>query len=651
MKNRIGIYICHCGSNISDYVDVEKVKEEISKEDGVVLAKTTIFACADSAQKEIIQDIKENKLDGMVVASCSPRLHLFTFRDVAERADLNPYNYVQANIREQGSWAHSDKPDEATEKAIRVIKAAIKKARLSEPLTPPEISSENVVLVVGAGISGMRTAIELADMDSHVYLIERDHYIGGRVSQWGEVFTTDESGDQIVSDLYDEIRKRENITLFTGTEIESKSGSVGNFDVVLKIKPRYFKPASKIKDRKKFDKKVEKAIDICPEKVPDDFDFKLTERKAIYRNHPGQFPEFPVIDDNSCTKCGKCVEVCPEIDLDQKEETTTIKVGSIVLCTGFDPYEPKEDEFGYKKMDNVLTLPEFRRLIELNDSDELKYNNRKIANIAYIYCVGSRQIDGDNKYCSRYCCTAAIHTAILAKKKYKNIKNFHFHRGIRSYGKLEALYEESLSKNGDLYFQSSDDSLPVVEREQDKAIVKINDILTFGREIEMPADIVVLVTGMVPRQNQSLVRILKVPIGRDAFFNEVHPKLKPVEIIIDGIFIGGTCHAPKNISETMNSSLSAAVKANSLVGKGRIELEPIIAKIDPVKCEWCDKCTEACPYDAILKTEYKGKSVASVTKANCKGCGMCMPVCPVNAIELIGYSDKEIESMIEALAQ
>jgi len=649
MRNRIGVYICHCGSNIADYVDVEKAKEEVSKEKGVVLAKTMIFACADSAQKEIIQDIKDSKLDGMVVASCSPKLHLYTFRNAAGRAGLNPYNYVQANIREQVSWAHSDKPEEATEKAIRVIKAAIARASLSESLTTTRISSENSVLVVGAGVAGMRSALELADMGSTVYLIEKDHYIGGRVPQWGEVFASDEKGEEIIASLYDEIQKRENITLFTGTEIKATSGSVGNFDVTLQIRPRYFKNEKKISNKEKFEKCLQEATDICPEKVPDNFDFGLTERKAIYKNHPGQFPQWPAIDDESCTRCNRCAEILSEIDFNQKEETVTINVGAIIVSTGFDPYEPKDGEFGYSQIDNVVTLQEFRRLIELNDGAEFIYKKKKIKKISYIYCVGSRQIDGENKYCSRYCCTAAIHTAILVKKKFGDIRNFHFHRGVRSYGKHEALYNES-STNGDLYFQSEDDVLPSVEKEKGKTIVKINDILTLNREITVDTDLVVLVTGIVPRENKLLVNILKVPIGIDKFFNEIHPKLKPVEIVIDGIYIAGACQAPKNITKTTMSSLTASIKANSLISKGEIELEPTLAEIDRKACDWCGKCEEVCCFNAIVKTKSGRKTIATVNKANCKGCGICLPVCPVNAIDLIGFTDKEIESMIDALA-
>jgi len=649
MRNRIAVYICHCGSNISDYVDVEKVREAAAEEEGVVLARTTMFACSDSAQSEMIEDIRKNEIDGMVVASCSPKLHLFTFRSVAERAGLNPYNYIQANIREQVSWAHSDKPEDATEKAIRIVRMAIARARLSEPLSPPSIASENVMLVVGAGVAGMRAAVELADMGSRVYLIERDHYVGGRVGQWGELFTTEEAGEELVERLYNQVVEREGITLLTGTELVSCSGSVGNFDLTLKKLPRYFNPEAA--DTGYFADRMKEAEKICPEQTEDSYDFALSFRKAFRLPHPGEFPAAPAIDMEACTRCGKCAEVLPGVDLEQEEEVIRITAGAVVLSTGFDPYQPPRGEFGYGEIDNVLTLQEFKRLMMLQRKNgDLVYNNIKINKISYIYCVGSRQVEGDNKYCSRYCCSAAIHTANLITEKFPGVKNFHFHRGIRSYGKLEKLYEESCT-NGDIYFQSSDDELPEVRREGNETIVRINDILTLGKEMEVETDLVVLVTGMIPRENKQLVDILKVPVGRDGFFNEVHPKLKPVEVVIDGIFIAGTCNSPRNITESMNSALSAAVKSNSLVSAGEIELEPTMAAIDHGVCEWCGRCQEACPFDAIVREDYQGQEVATVNEANCKGCGMCLPVCPVNAIQLTGHSDAEIESMIDALME
>jgi len=639
MRNKIGVYICHCGSNISDYVDVEKVKEAAGQQNGVILAKTTMFACSDSAQNEIIEDIQNNQLDALVVASCSPKLHVPTFRGVAVRAGLNPYNYVQVNIREQGSWAHSDNSEMATVKAINLVRAGIARVSHSEELSPMKISAINSVTVVGAGLSGMRSAIELADMGTDVILLEKEHFVGGRTAQWGDLFTTHETGYEVVTRLYEEVKKHSNIKLFTGAEMTSCSGSVGNFNIKIKIKPRFVKPECK-------ELNIDKAIEVCPVEVDDEFNFNLTKRKAIFKNYDSEYPHIPAIDADNCTFCGECQKICENIDLEQKEEVLELQTGAILLCSGFDPYEPPEGEFGYKTIDNVITLQQFKRLIELNNG-KMIYNGKEIRDVAYIYCVGSRQFDGENKYCSRYCCTSAIHTAIQVKEKY-NIRNFHVNRGIRTYGKQELLYEQS-SKQGDVYFQFYEDSVPEIEKKGEKAVIKIEDFLTGGKEIEITSDLIVLVTGMVRRKDISIGSVLKVPVGRDKFYNEIHPKLRPVETVIDGIFIAGACQAPKNITETMKSSLSAAAKANSLLRDEEIELEPTLAKVNYKACTWCGKCAEICPFDAIDMVEYDGKNVAKVVEEKCKGCGMCTPVCQEDALDVIGFTNVEMESMIEAL--
>ncbi len=641
MNKKLGVYICHCGGNISDYVDVEKVRQSIENEEGVFIAKTTMFACGDSNQKEMVDDIKNNHLDGVVVASCSPKLHLLTFRAVTERGGLNKYNYVHANIREQASWAHSDDKAGATEKAIHIVKAAIAKVRYAESLEPIKIHSIKSVAVIGGGVAGMKAAIELSNLGCQVYMIEREYFVGGRVSQWDSLFTTNETGKELVTRLYNDLVKQKNIAVYTGTEVISCSGNIGDFKLKIKTTPRYIKDKCNLGE-------LQNAIDACPVEVPDDFNFNITNRKAIYHNFPGEYPQSPVIDIKNCTRCGACEKICENVDFSQIEEITDINVGSVLMATGFDPYIPADGEFGYNLFDNVVTLPQFKRIIDLSD-ERLTFKGREIKNIAYIYCVGSRQVEGENKYCSRYCCTSAIHAAITAKKKFRNIYNFHFTRGIRTYGKQEILYDES-SRMGDIYLQAYENDPPVVTSSKDKTFVRINDILTGKKELEVEADLVVLVTGMVPRKDNSVGSLFKLPKGRDKFYNEIHMKLRPVETVIDGITISGACQGPKNIMETVNSALSAATKSYSYVSKGELELEPIIARIDKDLCTWCNACARACPFDAVKMEEDKTKAYAVINSSVCKGCGMCLPVCPTDAINLIAYSNTEIESMIDGLA-
>ena len=573
MKERIGVYICHCGGNISDYVDVEKVRQAIENEAGVAMAKTTVFACSDANQNEMVDDIRNHNLDGVIVASCSPKLHLTTFRNVTERGELNKYTYVHTNIREQASWAHSDNKPGATEKAIHLVKAAIAKSRYAEPLYPSQFEAKKTIAVIGAGIAGMKAAASLADKKTEVLLIEREQVVGGHTATWGSLSMSEESGSELTARIYADLLQRENVTIMTGTEVISSKGSIGDF--TLKVRKR-------------------------PKQAGD-----------------------PV-------------------------ETAEFNVGSVVVATGFDSYTPKEGEFGFAQNDNVITLPLFKQLIDRASDTELIYKGRKIHNIAYIYCVGSRQANGENTYCSRFCCTAAIHAALQAKKKFKKIHNIHLNRGIRTYGKQELLYAESLAL-GDLYLQWAEETPPAVVAEGKKTTIIIRDILSANRELEVDADLVVLVTGMVPRADNNVGTLFKLQKGRDHFFNEVHMKLRPVETVIDGVTIAGACQGPKNIMESVNSALSAATKSYSYISKGVLETEPIVAEVNSDACTWCGKCAEACPFNAILQEEKEGKTVAVVNNAVCKGCGMCAPVCPTDAINLINYSSIEIKSMIDAL--
>ncbi len=568
---KIGVYICHCGGNISDYVDVEKVRQSVEGEDVVFIAKTTMFACSDANQRDMVEDIKQNELDGVIVASCSPKLHLLTFRNVSVRADLNKYTYVHANIREQASWAHSDNKAAATEKAIHLVKAAIAKSRYAQALETNKIKTTKAVAVVGAGVAGMKAAITLAQKDTHVFLIEKMPAVGGHVAEWGSLFSTKETGSEMVNRLFNEVKQYDNISVMTNTEVIENKGSVGN--IMLKVRTK-------------------------------------TEN-------------------------------------DNEGHIAEINVGSVLMATGFDHYTPEEGEFGYHSSDKIITLPEFKRMVDTQNG-KLVHNGKEVKNIAYIYCVGSRQTEGENTYCSRNCCTSTIHAAVTAKNKFAGIHNFHFTRGLRTYGKQEIIYAESL-RQGDIYLQSYEEDPATVIAENNKVIVKINDILTAGKELEVEADLVVLVTGMVPRTDSNMGPLFKIPKGRDKFFTEVHMKLRPVETVIDGITIAGTCQGPKNIAESVNSALSAATKSYTILNKGELETDPLVATIDPEKCTWCGACEEACPFDAIIKTDKNGKTIAEINNTVCKGCGMCAPVCDPDAVNLMACSSKEIMSMIDAL--
>ncbi|TSA24954.1 MAG: CoB--CoM heterodisulfide reductase iron-sulfur subunit A family protein [Bacteroidetes bacterium] len=566
-KQRIGVYICHCGGNISDYVDVEQLSDIMKREEGVVISRDVMFTCADSNQKEMIRDIHEHHLDGFVVASCSPKLHLHTFRNVAQRAGLNPYNYVQVNVREQCSWAHSDHPDQASVKAAGLIRAGIRRVSYSEALEPLRITAVKSVVIIGAGVAGMRAAIELARMGNEVFLVEKEAEGGGQVAAWDTLYPTGTSGKDLTQLMLKQIREIPAIKLFTNATVEHVSGSLGNFMVEVKIRH-------------------------------------------------------------------------------EKEESLKLPAGAILVTTGFDSNLPAEGTFGYGLSDRVLTLPEFRKRID-EASGNLMVNGKKIRIVAFIYCVGMRQEKGGNKYCSRTCCTTTMHASLELHRKFGNVKAIHLYRDIRTYGKQEVLYNQA-SQQGDLFMMFKENDPPVVSLQDSRLKIEVTDHLTDRTRFELEPDLLVLVTGMVPRSDSDrIAQLLKIPVGNDKFFNEIHPKLRPVETVINGIMLGGSCQGPKNITESIQSSLSAAAKINAILCKESLELEPIVARINEEACTWCGICAGVCDYDAIFQMETDGKVIAGVNGAACTGCGICAPVCPADAIEVAQYTNHEIESMID----
>ncbi len=581
-KRRIGVYICHCGGNISDHIDVEEVRRRIEEQYGVTVARTSMFTCSDASQNEMMKDIQEQGLDGLVVASCSPKLHLTTFRNLSARAGLNPFQYVQVNIREQCSWAHSDDHPGATCKAANLVGAGVEKALRQEALKPIRVTSVKRVLVVGAGIAGLRAAVELADLGVEVFVVEREARAGGQVAALGEMFPAGKVGSELVASLLEEVRKRPGITLFRNAELAGKNGHIGEFDLAIRIRPAG--------------------------------------------------PE-------GSRRGGAA------------EETVRIRVGAILVATGFAEYGPKPGEYAFGQP-GVVTLSQFEKLLQEGDG-RLFHEGREVRSVAFIYCVGSRQNgEGEdlNRWCSRYCCSAACHLALLASRKFPGVRSYHLYRDMRTYGKFETIYEEA-GKSGSVFLRFHEERPPRVERDGDSLRVVVQDLLTGGEEVALAADLVVLVTGMTARDNDGLTKVLKLPLGADRFYNEIHPKLRPVETVIDGVYIAGACQGPKNAGESVVSSLAAVAKAAALLIKGYVDLQPFVAYVRADACTWCGKCQPACPYGAIEKAAYGDKEVAQVVEALCKGCGACLPPCPLDATQMKGYSDEQIEAMIDVLAR
>ncbi len=648
-KERVGVYVCHCGGNISDYVDVERVVREIEKENGVAVVKDVMFACADSSQNEMIADVRKHGLNRLVVAACSPKLHESTFRGVTQKAGLNPYMYYHANIREQSSWAHTDNREEATRKAVRHARAAVSYVGLAEPLEKIRAGTVQKTLVVGGGLAGLRAALDLSKMGIAVFLVEKAPFLGGRISQVADVYPYGKNGQQIIRQLVDELRVRDNVVIFTNSEVRSFSGYVGNFEIGVEVKPRYV--------RAHYDDIRDKISALPDTGIPDDFNYGLTNRKIIYYPYEGAYPQIPVLDMENCRDPAKLKSIFGDaIDLDQKTELINFTVGAVVVSTGFDPYMPKEGEFGHGSYPGVITLPELHRMISLDtNSNEFRLNGKKVSSLAFIYCVGSRQKKtaegGVNEYCSRYCCKATMFTTLTMMHKYHGLRIYHLYRDIRTFGKEEKLYDRAGSE-GVIFLKYDEDEPPVVGMDRGHLSVSVRDRLTQGETLEIPVDAVVLVTGMVPRKNTELVDAMKLPVGKAGFFQEVHPKLRPVETLTAGVYLGGTCQSPKDTRETLASSEAATSKAATITLTDSIELEPFVVKVDPAVCGLNRECIAACPYDAIVTKNYDGLGErAWVNIAKCKGCGACVAVCPTEAVQLQGLRNDQILSMIGAMGK
>ena len=569
---RIGVYVCHCGGNISDYVDVEKVIHDIQDSGDVVVARHEMFACSDATQGEMVADIEEQKLDGLVVASCSPKLHTYTFRGVAARAGLNPYEYTQVNIREQCSWVHQHDEQAATDKATALVRAGIARTRLTQPLQPMVVETVPHTLVIGGGIAGLRAAIGLADIGLRVTIVERELELGGWVRRFGRMYPHGKEGRELVATLVAEVRRRPAITVLTGAEVVGKSGSFGDYQMTVRV------------------------------------------------GDPGS-------------------------------GTIEIGVGTIVVTTGFDSYEPQAGEFGYG-IEGVVTLPEFKELVDAASGPGLAWQGRPVRSIAYVYCVGSRNTAGcANAYCSRFCCAATVQAAVDVAGLDPSIRQFHLYRDMRTYGKFEPLYTEA-REQGSVFLKFDNDAPPSVQRAEDGQLaVTVRDLLTENVELTIPVDLVVLVTGMVPRENAELVDVLKLPAGSDGFFNEIHPKLRPVETVVDGVLIAGACQGPKTSAESVSSGLAAVTQSAAILKKGYTELDPLVATVDAQACTACGDCLTACPYDAISMAEEGDRHFAVISPTGCKGCGGCVPLCPENAIDLLGYTDAQVTAMIDNLVE
>ena len=662
---RIGVFVCHCGTNIAGTVDVKSVAEALKTEPGVVFSTDYQYMCSQAGQDIIKNAIKEHNLTGIVVCSCSPRMHEATFRKTAAAAGINPYMVEIANIREQCSWVHKEMPI-GTEKAIILAKAAVAKVNLNTPLTPGESPVTKRALVIGGGIAGIQTALDIADAGFPVDIVETKPTIGGKMAQLDKTFPTLDCAACILTPKMVDVAQNDKIRIFSYSEVTEVGGFVGNFEVTIKKRARFVK--------EDICTGCGACTEKCPmKKVPNEFNLGMDERRAIYIPFAQAVPKVATIDPRYCLKlksgkCGLCSKVCTAgaIDYEAKDEFIKEKYGAIVVATGYNPISmDKFDEFAYSQSKDVITSLEFERLTNaagptagklLRPSDGVHPHT-----IVFVQCVGSRCeacAEKGKEFCSKICCMYTAKHAMLTRDKYPDTDVYVFYIDVRTPGKnFDEFYRRAVEEYGVHYIKGM---VGKVSPEGNKLKVQASDLLA-NKQLHIDADLVVLAAAIEPDKSaRPLATMLTASMDTNDFFTEAHPKLRPVESPTAGVFLSGACQGPKDIPETVSQAGAAASKVIGLLCKDKLTGNPCIAHSDEMMCNGCSTCANVCPYGAITYVDKefrmpdrttKVRRVASVNEAVCQGCGACTVACMSGAMDLRGFMNKQIIAEVDAICK
>ncbi|MBC8254502.1 MAG: CoB--CoM heterodisulfide reductase iron-sulfur subunit A family protein [Ardenticatenia bacterium] len=658
---RIGVFVCHCGSNIANTVDVEQVADIAAQAPDVVFSTDYMFMCSEPGQNLIQEAIREHNLDRVVVAACSPTMHFRTFSGAIQRAGLNPYMLEMANIREQCSWVHTDKAV-GTDKSADIVTMAVGKTRWFEPLFPQEIGVTRRALVIGGGIAGIQAALDIADSGVEVVLVERSPSIGGKMAQLDKTFPTLDCSGCILTPRMTEVVQHPNITLHTWSEVQEVRGFVGNFEVDILHKPRYV-DATQCTG-------CGECLARCPwKKIPSEFDEGMGTRPAIYRPFPQAVPNVPVIDAEHCVaikslvedperekpKCGVCLTFCPRdaIDFRQQPTVTTEEFGAIVLANGFSLFDASVyGEYGYGRYPDVITSIQMERLMNAagpTDGEIRRPSDGKHPrSVVFLACVGSRDERVGRPYCSKICCMYSAKHAIMLKEHDPDVQSYVLYMDVRAGGKgYEEFIRRAQEEYGACYLRGR---VSRIYPEGDHLVVMGEDTL-MGMPVRIEADLVVLATGVQPQPDASnMARILGISYDSYGFINESHPKLNPVESNTAGIFLAGSTVGPKDIPESVSQASAAAAKVLGLLSKPSLLGEAMTALVDRSRCAGCFACEAICPYQAIERvTLGYGRQAAEVNEGLCKGCGLCTSACLGKVITLRGFSDQALLEELNVL--
>jgi len=654
-KPKVGVYVCHCGTNIAGMVDVEAVRDWVQQnlgKEGVVISRDYKFMCSSLGQELIEKDIKELGLERVVVAACSPHLHEKTFRIAAERAGLNPYLTELVSIREQVSWVHTDKAI-ATEKSKSLISGTVHRIAYNQPLEKMKVPINSNSLVVGGGIAGIQAALEIANAGFHVYLVEREPSIGGHMAQFDKTFPTLDCSACILTPRMVEAGTHPNITLLTWSEVMSVSGYVGNFNVTIKKRARYV--------NEELCTGCGICVEKCPQKVIDDvYEAGLGYRKVVYTPFAQAVPKYPVLDAPNCTyfkngKCKACEKFCPTnaIDFTQQDTILNVEVGNIILATGYDLFDASRvSNYGYGRLPNVFTSMEFERLSNASGPTggeiTLRDGKTKPQSVGIIHCVGSRDKNFNN-YCSTICCMQSLKFAHLVKER-TGATVYDFYIDMRTAAKSYDEFYQRIMEEGTLFVRGKVAEVTDAarnEHEKGKLIIQVEDTFV-GKQRRIPVDMVILSSGMEPRHDAKQTgQLFGISCSSDGWYIERHPKLDPVTTMTEGVLIAGCASGPKDIPASVAQGAAAAARVLDKILQKEVELEPIRATIDEERCSGCRICNTMCPFNAIAYIDDMG--VSRVNPALCQGCGTCVAACPAGVIAGAGFSNEQIYAQIDGI--